>query len=110
MSGEIQKRIKQIIASSDPAELAKVGYREWVAKTPIGKPGTWKSGKAPAGYTPGNARRSTKLDQDTIHANYAYATRLDRGWSKQFGGQGMSRPALAAIQAYVKNKLKKRGV
>jgi hypothetical protein len=110
MSGAIQKRIAQIMQNAQPDELAKVAYAEWTAKTPVGNPNTWKSGKAPAGYTPGNAKKSTILKNDIIHANYAYATRLDNGWSRQFGGQGMSKPALAAVSAYVQNKLKKKGV
>jgi hypothetical protein len=40
----------------------------------------------------GNARRNTQLEnQDTIHADYAYAERLDTGWSRQ-APRGMTRP------------------
>lgn len=40
----------------------------------------------------GNARRKTKLvGRKTIDANYPYASRLDRGWSKQ-APQGMTKP------------------
>lgn len=39
----------------------------------------------------GNARRNTKLRKDTIVANYAYAQRLDEGYSKQ-SPQGMIKP------------------
>ena len=109
MAGEIQKRIQQIMAGAQPDELAKVAYKEWKAKTPVGDPSLWKSGKAPLNYQPGNAKRSTSLKNDTIHADYAYATRLDKGWSSQFGGQGMSKPALAAVTAYVRKQLKKKG-
>ena len=108
MAGEIQKRIQQIMAGAQPDELAKVAYKEWRAKTPVGDPSLWKSGKAPAGYSPGNAKRSTSLKGDTIHADYAYATRLDKGWSTQ-AKQGMSQPAMAAVSAYIKTKLKKKG-
>ena len=41
----------------------------------------------------GNARRRTKLVQNTIEANYAYAQRLDEGWSKQ-APRGMVEPTL----------------
>ena len=109
MSNEIQRRIMQIQKDAAADELAKVGYAAWIAKTPVGKPALWKSGVAPKGYTPGNAKKKTSLKGNTIHANYAYATRLDNGWSKQFGGQGMSKPALDAVAAYVKNKFKKKG-
>jgi len=109
MAGPIQRRFQQILQNAQPDELAKVAYAEWMAKTPVGKPSTWKSGKAPTGYTPGNAKRSTTLTNDSVNANYAYATRLDNGWSRQFGGQGMSKPAIDAVSAYVKNKLNKKG-
>jgi hypothetical protein len=39
----------------------------------------------------GNARRSTKLRGDIIDANYAYAERLDNGYSRQ-APKGMSGP------------------
>jgi hypothetical protein len=39
----------------------------------------------------GNARRKTTLRSDTIDANYAYAQRLDSGWSKQ-APDGMTKP------------------
>lgn len=109
MAGELNRRIQQIIKDADPTSLAKVGYAEWSAKTPVGKPSTWKS-PAPKGYVPGNAKKSTSLKGETIHANYAYATRLDQGWSKQFGGQGMSKPAIAAVAAYIRRQFKKKGI
>jgi hypothetical protein len=39
----------------------------------------------------GNARRRTRLSGDVIQADYAYAERLDQGWSQQ-APQGMTRP------------------
>lgn len=45
----------------------------------------------------GNARSKTKLKQDTIRADYPYAGRLDRGWSKQ-ARDGMSRPTLQYLR------------
>jgi hypothetical protein len=50
----------------------------------------------------GNARRKTKLQGDTIVANYDYAKRLDTGWSKQ-APDGMSEP----LNKWVKNKINK---
>jgi hypothetical protein len=51
----------------------------------------------------GNARRSTSLTGNkTIHANYAYAQRLDQGYSKQFGGKGMTKPTEKFIRDRVK--------
>ena len=39
----------------------------------------------------GNARKRTRLNQDTIVADYPYAQRLDAGSSRQ-APQGMTRP------------------
>lgn len=53
----------------------------------------------------GNARSKTRLDRDTIRADYPYAGRLDSGWSRQFGGRGMSRPTIQFVQRLVKKIL-----
>lgn len=45
----------------------------------------------------GNARKQTKLDKDTIVADYAYAQRLEKGWSKQ-APDGMIKPTDAFIK------------
>ena len=50
----------------------------------------------------GRARRSTKLKgQDTIHANYPYAKRLDQGWSKQ-AKDGMIQPTFKYIRQLIR--------
>ena len=49
----------------------------------------------------GNARRSTSLKGKTIEANYAYANRLDKGWSKQ-APQGMIKPT----QDYINRRVR----
>lgn len=49
----------------------------------------------------GNARNKTRLQGDTIVANYPYAQRLDEGWSKQ-APVGMTKP----FEAWVKQKVK----
>jgi hypothetical protein len=90
--GNILKRFKEIDTASKPDVLAKIGYNTWVKFTP---------------KDTGNARRKTTLNNNEIQANYAYATRLDQGWSKQFGGQGMTAPTLKALQKYVRNNMKK---
>lgn len=41
----------------------------------------------------GNARRNTRLKEKEILADYAYAGRLDEGWSKQ-APTGMSDPSI----------------
>lgn len=54
----------------------------------------------------GNARRSTQLKGNTIHANYAYAQRLDEGYSKQ-APKGMSEPTAKFIEKITKQKMRK---
>lgn len=49
----------------------------------------------------GRARSRTRLKGDTIRADYPYAGRLDRGYSKQ-APQGMSKPTLAYIRRLVR--------
>jgi hypothetical protein len=65
------KRIRRELAA-----VPKAAHTEFVALTPIRL---------------GNARRSTNLVGDQIQANYAYATRLDQGYSKQ-APRGIIRP------------------
>lgn len=48
----------------------------------------------------GRARRNTILRNDTINANYAYAQRLDNGWSDQ-APNGMSEPTIQFIKKRV---------
>lgn len=49
----------------------------------------------------GNARARTRLaGRDTIVADYAYAERLDDGWSKQ-APRGMTRPFEAWVRRWV---------
>ena len=50
------------------------------------------------------ARKSTRLDGNTINANYPYATRLNNGWSRQ-ARQGMWNPTLKFIKNLVKKIL-----
>jgi hypothetical protein len=57
----------------------------------------------------GNARNRTRLVRNRIEAVYPYAKRLDTGWSKQFGGLGMSNPTLKYIRTLVANFIKKLG-
>ena len=56
--------------------LPKEAYDYFVDSTPI---------------RTGNARRSTRLHSNTIDANYAYAERLDEGYSRQ-APKGMTGP------------------
>ena len=54
----------------------------------------------------GNARSNTHLAGNTIEADYAYAHRLDEGYSKQ-APSGMSKPTKAFIDQAVKKILRK---
>lgn len=52
----------------------------------------------------GAARRNTKLvNNSVIEANYPYAQRLDQGWSRQYGGMGMTKPT----QKFIERRLRK---
>lgn len=54
----------------------------------------------------GNARRNTKQkDKTTILADYAYADRLDNGWSDQAPG-GFTDPTIQYIEQLVDRKLR----
>ena len=52
----------------------------------------------------GRARRSTRLQGDTIRADYPYATELDKGSSRQ-APKGMTKPTTDFV-----NKLLRQGV
>ena len=79
---KVQKSLKQV---------PQKAYTYWVSITPVDS---------------GNARNRTKLSKDTIRANYAYAERLDRGWSKQ-APIGMSKPTTSYVKQLVKSIMKK---
>ena len=91
MAGEIKRRLTEILDDARARELAKVGYEVWKDSTPV---------------LSGNAKKRTRLVNDEIRAEYAYATRLDQGWSKK-SPDGMSQPAIEAVQEYIQNGFKK---
>lgn len=70
-------------------ELPKEALDAWVKNTPKDS---------------GNARRKTKLEGNDIVANYPYAERLDKGYSKQ-ARNGMSKPTMEAIERYLRLKV-----
>lgn len=92
------KQTKNAITASirrQQSELDKIpqqAYDFWVKITP---------------KDTGNARRRTKLVKNEIQAQYPYAERLDQGWSKQFGGQGMSKPTERFIEGRLKQIMRK---
>lgn len=67
-------------------QLPQDAYRYFVSITPIDT---------------GNARRSTRLSGKTIEANYVYADRLDKGWSRQ-APDGMTKPTQDYIDRRVR--------
>jgi hypothetical protein len=79
----ITPRIQRMQAAL--ALLPRQAYQEWLRQTPIRS---------------GNARRRTRLNQDTIEANYPYAQRLDEGYSRQ-APEGMSQPVEQFIQQQI---------
>jgi hypothetical protein len=72
-------------------KLPKQAYDVFLANTPVNS---------------GNARRRTKLVGNTIEAKYAYATRLDNGWSKQ-SPKGMSEPTDKFIRTQLTKIIRK---
>ncbi len=68
-------------------QLPQQTYKEFVDITPIDT---------------GNARRRTSLQNNKIiRARYAYASRLDKGWSRQ-APRGMTRP----IKEWMKQRIR----
>jgi len=90
MSGEIVKRLTELEKVLDPNNLAREAYNYFKAETPIRS---------------GNARRNTRLQGNEIQADYAYAQRLDAGYSNQ-APQGMTKPTEKFIQEYIKKQSK----
>lgn len=54
----------------------------------------------------GNARTKTKLVGNTIEANYPYAQRLDKGWSKQ-SPRGMIEPTKKFLERLLRRIVRK---
>jgi hypothetical protein len=90
MSGEINRRLKQIEKEITAEAMAKEGHDYFRKVTP---------------FKTGNAKRNTTLNKDTIQANYPYARRLDEGYSPQ-ARNGMTQPTIAFVQEWVKKQSK----
>jgi hypothetical protein len=73
-------------------KLPKEAYQYFVAQTPVRS---------------GNARRNTRLIGDTIRGDYAYAGRLDDGFSQQ-SPRGMSKPTADYVDKRIKEIFRKR--
>jgi uncharacterized protein YbjT (DUF2867 family) len=86
MAGEIRRRLQDLNAKFQDQAVADVGFEAFRSNTPV---------------RTGNARRRTRLTGTEIRADYAYAQRLDQGYSSQ-SPQGMTQPAIEAMQQYIK--------
>jgi hypothetical protein len=86
----ISPRLNRVQRNLQP--IAKKAYDFFKKETPIRS---------------GNARRKTRLQGQTIKADYPYAKRLDNGWSKQ-APEGMSDPTINYIQGIVKQVFRGR--
>ena len=92
MNLNIQNKITSSIARIQKKldKLPQEAYKEFVKNTPVRS---------------GNARRNTKLRGDEIQANYAYAQRLNEGYSQQ-SPDGMTSPTEAFLKKRLKQILK----
>lgn len=96
----LQNRLRRLQSKLD--KLPEEAHKEFVRLTPIGDPNRWKTKYKPKNYKPGNARRNTTLQGETIKANYPYAQRLNEGYSSQ-APQGMIQPLLKFLRKRVKD-------
>jgi hypothetical protein len=83
-TNNISPRLRRI-ESQFPA-IKKHGYEEFRKVTP---------------KRTGNAKNSTTLRGDEIQGNYAYANRLNEGYSRQ-APKGMTDPTIDSVQKYVR--------
>lgn len=85
----ITAKLKQVTKDLD--NLPELAYDEFVKTTP---------------KRTGNARRNTSLRKETITAEYAYAQRLDQGYSKQ-APKGMIEPVTQFIEQQLSKTIRK---
>lgn len=96
----IGRRLNKVLDTLDESKISKFAHNAFVKNTPIGDPNRWKTKSKPKNYKPGNARRKTKLQGNTIDAQYPYAKRLEEGYSSQ-APNGMTEPTLEEVRNYV---------
>jgi hypothetical protein len=90
MAGEIKFRLDQIKKDLTGQNLAREAHRVFVKETPI---------------RTGNARKRTRLQNQTIAADYPYAQRLDNGYSDQ-APEGMTKPTIEHMRKFIQRKTK----
>lgn len=99
MSGEINRRLKELSKDLDEKKMATLAYNKFKNTTPI------------AQERGGNARRNTRLVGSEIQANYPYAGVLDQGRGIRDGQmrgstqapRGMTTPTIEYLQKYIKD-------
>jgi len=98
MATNIKRRLDKVLDVLNDNNISREAFKKFVDVTP---------------FKSGNAKRSTKLQGNSINADYNYADVLDKGrhmtnrgmrGSKQ-APKGMSEPTLDHIRQYVFTKL-----
>lgn len=87
-----EKRLKELKVIFNDDDIASVAYEHFRKITPI------------APVKGGNARKNTKKEGNVINADYPYAGRLDKGYSKQ-APDGMTQPTWEFVKEYIKKKV-----
>ena len=98
MANNIKRRLDQVLDVLNDRNISQVAFKKFVDVTPI---------------KTGNAKRSTKLQNNSINADYNYAQVLDKGRHMTSRGmrgstqapKGMSEPTLDHIRQYVFTRL-----
>lgn len=93
VSLKVQSNVAKAMAeySKIASVVAKKTYTYFKEQTPI---------------RTGNARRNTRLKDQTIEANYNYASKLDEGYSKQ-SPEGMTGPSIDFMEKTFNDEVKK---
>jgi hypothetical protein len=98
MASNIVDRLNKVLSTLNDKNIAKEAFTKFKDVTPV------KSG---------NAKKNTRLQGNTINADYAYANVLDKGRHMTRRGmrgseqapKGMTEPTIQHIRDYVKQKL-----
>lgn len=98
MASNIVDRLNKVLSTLNDKNIAKEAFTKFKDVTPV------KSG---------NAKKNTRLQGNTINADYAYANVLDKGRHMTRRGmrgseqapQGMTEPTIQHIRDYVKQRL-----
>ena len=98
MASNIVDRLNKVLSTLNDKNIAKEAFTKFKDVTPV------KSG---------NAKKNTRLQGNTINADYVYANVLDKGRHMTRRGmrgseqapQGMTEPTIQHIRDYVKQRL-----